>query len=131
MNFVLVKNHKILLKKTFSSQALAFEAALKMNIREIVQPVEDLKVLNGVFSTFALLEVVSVRDVARSLSDQNTSNHSYLIRASDGDTEVPAFEYNHWEFKLNVGCRVLFIPPIEVRRGVFLVNPNNIMLMTS
>ena len=132
MNYILVQNQKIWLKESYESQEQAFDQLLKRKISEVLRPIAELPAFkSGLFPNFAILEVVSVRDAGRRVQDQSINEtHSLSLILTDGLTEIPAFEYTHWDFYVSIGSKVLLVPPIEVKLGVFLLSHKNIMLLT-
>lgn len=132
VDFFLIKGEKIKLKQVFSSDAEAFEAVLQKPLAEILPPCDELLNLSyGILTCYVILETISFRDISKRLKDLPDSFHTYLCELSDGSNTIQVLEYNHWGFSLKPSSRVLLIPPIRVHRGLYLVNQNNILLLTS
>jgi hypothetical protein len=132
MDYLVIRGQKIRLKEKFASQNEALLAILNRPLEEVIQPNEDLKGLsNGVLGFYAILETISLKDISKRALDPPGSYHTYLCELSDGSVKIQVLEYNHWDFILTPSCRVLLIPPIQVHRGLYLVNPNNILLLTA
>lgn len=132
VDFLMIKGQRIKLRQGFSSNREAFEAVLREPLAEILPPNEELfNLSNGVLTCYVILEIVSFRDISKRLNDLPDSHHTYLCQLSDGLNTIQILEYNPWGFSLESNSRVLLIPPITVHRGLFLVNQNNIVLLTS
>lgn len=132
MDYLVIRGQKIKLKEKFNSQNEVLLAVLNRPLGEIIPPNEDLIGLNnGVLGFYAVLEVVSLKDISKRTHDPPGSQHTYLCELSDGSCRLQVLEYNHWDFTLTPSCRVLLIPPVQVHRGLYLVNPNNILLLTA
>ena len=132
MDYLAIRGQRIRMKEGFDSQNEALLAVLSRPLEEIIPPNEELIGLNnGVLGFYAILEVVSIRDISKRVADLPGSQHTFLCELSDGSCRLQVLEYNHWDFTLTPSCRVLLIPPIRVHRGLYLVNPNNILLLTA
>ena len=113
------------------TQELAYKALVSESLSEVYKGEDEIKeVSDGLIKSFAVFEVVSIRDIGKR-QDDTSNTHTYLLVLFDGTSEIQAFEYSPWDVSLSIGCKVVLIPNFQVKRGLFLLNSNNIMLLTT
>ena len=132
MNSLKIHDNDIQLKKLYATEAEAYSALLTEDLASVSIGNKELEEKSdGQINSASICEVISLRDISKRLTDPPSSSHAFLLLLTDGTTEVQAFEYTSWDFSLTPGSKILLIPPIQIRRKILLVNPNNIVVLAA
>ena len=119
MNILRIKDNIISLKKSFNSEEEAYYALLTETLSAIYEGSKELKEKsNGIFESICICEVLSIRDIGKRIGDEANCLSALLLLITDGTSEVQAFEYKKWDINIEVGSRILLLPPFKIKRNL-------------